>query len=100
MLPRLKPGAAVHFHDITFPYDYQRKILRGNHFFTHESVLLHAFLAYNSRFRILASLSMLHYACPDAMRECLPPYRPAPDDQGLAAGEGHFPSSTYLEVVA
>jgi hypothetical protein len=30
-------------------------------FFTHESVLLHAFLAYNPRFRVAASLSLLHY---------------------------------------
>ena len=50
MLPRLKAGAWVHFHDISFPYDYDRNTLDSALVFPHESVLLHAFLAYNRRF--------------------------------------------------
>jgi len=100
MLPRLKSGACVHFHDITFPYDYSRHVLDAALFFQHESVLLHAFLAFNSRFRLLAALSMLHYAAPEKLAQCLPNYRPAGNDAGLNVGEGHFPSSAYLQVVA
>lgn len=99
MLPRLKPGAYVHFHDITFPYDYPRRILGSALFFPHESVLLHAFLAFNSRFRLLVSLSMLHYAATDRVAEYLPNYRPAGNDGGLNVGMGHFPSSAYLQAV-
>jgi hypothetical protein len=99
MLPRLKPGAHVHFHDIFFPYDYAPNIL-DTLFFWHESVLLHAFLAYNARFRIQASLSMLHYAAPDRLVQWLPNYRPSLHDEGVYTREGHFPSSTYLEVVS
>jgi hypothetical protein len=99
MLPRLKAGARVHFHDITFPYDYNRDLLRSRLFFWHESVLLHAFLAYNARFRILASLSMLHYSSPLALRQYLPNYEPEDNDEGLGDGTRHFPSSTYLQVV-
>jgi hypothetical protein len=100
MLPRLKAGARVHFHDITFPYDYGRGVLDEALFFWHESALLHAFLAHNDRFGVLASFSMLHYADPAALARVLPNYKPAANDAGLNAGEGHFPSSTYLEVVA
>lgn len=100
MLPRLKAGACAHFHDITFPYDYSRHTLSTALFFQHESVLLHAFLTYNNRFRILASLSMLHYLDPRRLAECLPNYRPAGNDEGLSRGGGHFPSSTYLQAVA
>ena len=99
MLPRLKSGARVHFHDIGFPYDYDRHILDSTMFFQHESILLHAFLAYNSRFSILTSLSMLHYSSPQTLAEYLPNYRPAANDEGLSKGEGHFPSSTYLQVM-
>ncbi len=99
MLPRLKVGARAHFHDINFPYDYDRRILDSKLFFQHEGVLLHAFLSYNNRFCILASLSMLHYFSPEALAEYLPHYQPAENDEGLNEGEGHFPSSTYLEVV-
>jgi hypothetical protein len=100
MLPRLKTGAWVHFHDIWFPYDYSRDILNGSLFFWHESPLLHAFLAHNSRFRLAASLSMLHYACPQSLAQYLPNYKPAQSVDGLSAGDGHYPCSAYLKVVA
>jgi hypothetical protein len=99
MLPRLKTGTWVHFHDIYFPYDYDRHILDSSIFFSHESVLLHAFLVYNSRFRVLASLSILHYLSPKLLSEYLPNYEPADNDEGINKSDGHFPSSTYLEVV-
>ena len=98
MLPRLKTGARVHFHDIYFPYDYSRGILKEELFFSHESILLQAFLAYNSRFSILASCSMLHHGARQELQSLLPNYMPAPDDQGLSIGNGHFPSSIYLQV--
>ncbi|MBX6314597.1 MAG: class I SAM-dependent methyltransferase [Isosphaeraceae bacterium] len=98
VLPRLKAGDWVHFHDIYFPYDYQRGLLDGELFFNNESALLHAFLIGNPRFSIRASLSMLHYADPAGLQRYLPNYRPAQNDHGLSASEGHFPSSTYLRV--
>lgn len=98
MLPRLKPGAWVHFHDITFPYDYDRNTMDAALVFPHESVLLHAFLAYNSRFRLCASLSMLHYAAPAELAQLVPGYRPGGNREGLATDDGHFPSAAYLRV--
>lgn len=100
MLPRLPEGAWVHFHDITFPYDYSRKVLTTALNFWHESVLLHAFLAFNPQFEIAASLSMLHYERKEELKALLPNYRPQEDDFGLEASPGHFPASTYLRKVA
>ena len=100
VLPRMFAGCVVHFHDISFPYDYQPSVL-STLFFSNESTLLHAFLVNNSRCRIAVSLSMLHYACPEQMQQLLPNYRPAVLDGGLytnASQEGHFPSSTYLAM--
>ena len=100
VLPRMSAGCVVHFHDISFPYDYQPSVL-STLFFSNESTLLHAFLVNNSRCRIAVSLSMLHYACPEQMQQLLPNYRPAVLDGGLytnASQEGHFPSSTYLAM--
>jgi hypothetical protein len=101
ILPRLNHGCFVHFHDIFFPYDYQTSLL-SEPFFSGESSLLHAFLTCNSRYQIAVSLSMLHYAAPERLQRILPNYRPAPMSHGLyRSGKlvGHFPSSTYLEVV-
>ncbi len=67
ILPRLKPGNWVHFHDIYFPYDYQRGLLDDELFFSNESILLHAFLINNAQWTIRASLSMLHYSSPSRL---------------------------------
>ncbi|HEY5909748.1 MAG TPA: class I SAM-dependent methyltransferase [Verrucomicrobiae bacterium] len=100
VLPRLKPGVWVHFHDIYFPYDYHRSVFTEP-FFPSESTLLHAFLACNSRFALRASLSMLHYAAPKALSELLPNYAPTQNNDGLDVphSTGHFPSSAYLQAV-
>jgi hypothetical protein len=100
LLPRLEAGTFVHFHDIYFPYDYPGEALTTSLFFPHESVLLHAYLANNPSCAIAASLSMLHHARPAQLSALLPRYAPRPSSDGLAAGPGHFPSSTYLRVLA
>lgn len=101
VLPRLKSGVFVHFHDIYFPYDYTRGLLGEDLFFNVESTLLHAFLAGNSRVKILVSLSMLHHANPEAISAAMAHYSPQVNNQGLRTGVGeHFPSATYLEYVA
>jgi len=102
VLPRLKTGCLVHFHDIYFPYDYQSSVLTTL-FFGGESTLLHAFLINNCRYSIAASLSMLHHGCPQELQSIFPNYRPAPMNDGLhlsPANPGHFPSATYLMVKA
>ncbi len=98
-LPRLRQGVFVHFHDIMFPYDYPRHVLTKDLFFWHETALLQAFLTLNSDFVTLASLAMLHYKERSHLQECLPDYRPAKDQDGVALDEGHFPSSIYLRRI-
>ncbi len=100
VLPRLKAGVWVHFHDIYFPYDYARDTLDGDMLFPQESGLLYAFLAGNPRFRIEVGLSLLHYARPQALAALMPKYKPAPNADGLRGGEGHFPSACWLRVIA
>src|SRR5262249_10951292 len=100
VLPRLRSGCWVHFHDIYFPYDYPASVLKTL-FFAGESTLLHAFLIENRRYAIAVSLSMLHYACAEEMQHLLPNYRPAAMSHGLylQPDDGHFPSATYLSVL-
>jgi predicted O-methyltransferase YrrM len=98
-LPVLAAGVWAHFHDVYFPYDYARGLLDDDLFFPHESVLLHAFLAMNASFAVRASLSMLHYADPSGLKARLGRYRPCPNDDGLRAGVGDFPSSLYIQRV-
>lgn len=103
ILPRLRAGVIVHFHDIFWPYDYQRDVC---HTFFHwtESSLLRAYLTFNSHAKILFCLSHLHYDRPDIIHEVFPEYSPQPAVDGLVprvnsmlhSGSEHFPSSTYI----
>ncbi len=96
-LPLLPKETFIHFHDIHFPYDYSRGILKSSLFFQHESVLLQSFLTLNEKFRIHCSLSMLHYMATKDLQKTFKSYKPQKSDYGLSISNiGDFPSSTYL----
>ena len=65
ILPRLKKGVLVHFHDIFFPFEYPKKLILKDFKFWNEQYLLQAFLAFNRDFEVLWSgynLFKKHYS--------------------------------------
>jgi len=96
LLPRLREGVYAHFHDIWFPYDYYRHILSKPQFFWHETVLLMAFLTYNSDFEMLCSTSMLHYEKQAELKGLFSHYQPGRHEDGICVEDGHYPSALYL----
>jgi Methyltransferase domain len=97
VLPRLKKEVWVHFHDIFYPYDYQRRLLIESLFVWSESSLLHAFLIGNTKFTVALSQSMLHYEAPEVLKDAIAVYDPQDNDDGLQGETGtHFPASIYL----
>jgi hypothetical protein len=83
------------------PYDYDRGT--ANFIHPNETALVAAFLACNTRCKILFSLSMLHYDRRGEMQSILREYNPESDCRGMRVGEydqaKHFPSSLWLRVV-
>ena len=53
ILPRLRPGVIVHFHDIFLPNDYPRHWITEHRLFWNEQYLLLAFLLFNPQVEIL-----------------------------------------------
>ena len=52
ILPILKPGVLIHFHDIHYPFEYpQSWVLNG--FGWNETYFIKAFMMYNSKFEVL-----------------------------------------------
>jgi len=99
VLPRLRQGTYVHFHDVYFPYDYPEELMNLL-FFQSEHSLLYAFLLQNNHYTIRASLSMLHHLKTAELKALLPTYCPAQMDHGLlTSAAGHFPDSIYLQVI-
>lgn len=104
VLPRLRPGVLVHFHDIWLPYDYACNTLI-TYFQWMESAMVHAYLVDNARVEILFCLSYLHHERPEAIAEVFPEYDPESLIDGLLASgrplgypTRHFPTSLYLRV--
>jgi hypothetical protein len=52
VLPTLKPGVLVHFHDVLWPFEYPLEWIKAGKAWN-EAYLLRAFLQYNSHFEIL-----------------------------------------------
>lgn len=71
ILPALRPGVVLHFHDVIWPFEYPEQwILEGRAW--NEAYLLRAFLQYNRHFEILLFNSFLGHAFRSFLEESLP----------------------------
>ncbi|RYD80757.1 MAG: class I SAM-dependent methyltransferase [Verrucomicrobiaceae bacterium] len=71
VLPRLRSGCLVHFHDIFWPFEYlQEWVKQGKAW--NEAYILRAFLQYNNAFEILLFNSYMGHAHRPVLEEVLP----------------------------
>ena len=75
ILPRLRPGVIVHFHDIFLPCEYPRQAVLDRLCFWSEQYLLQAFLAMNQEFEVLWSASAMQVFHPDDLLNAVPAWR-------------------------
>jgi hypothetical protein len=63
VLPRLRKGVLIHFHDIFLPREYPREWVMNKHRFWNEQYLLQALLMFSSGFDLvfMTSYMELHY---------------------------------------
>lgn len=71
LLPQLKPGVFVQFHDIFHPFEYPFSWLEKGYYYN-EAYFMRAFLSYNSVWTVYFSSSYVHLAFGDLVREQLP----------------------------
>lgn len=64
VLPRLRPGVRVHFHDVFLPFDYPREWFERGTFLA-EQYLLHAFLVDNPAWEVELALQAMWRAAPE-----------------------------------
>jgi predicted O-methyltransferase YrrM len=82
IVPRLKPGVLVHFHDIFLPRHYPKTWVKDRHLFWAEQYLLQAFLVFNRQFEIVWSAGLMHEHKPEKLAEHFTGYDPAKQDAG------------------
>jgi hypothetical protein len=71
ILPALRPGVLIHFHDIQYPFEYPDAWLNQN-FSWNEIYALRAFLMYNSQFEIIFFNGMFAYRHMDLVSSTCP----------------------------
>jgi len=53
LLPKVKPGVLVHFHDVRYPFEYPDPFIFNRNNSWTEAYALRAFLMYNDKFRVV-----------------------------------------------
>jgi predicted O-methyltransferase YrrM len=71
VLPRLKPGVLVHFHDIFYPYAYPVSWIRWGRAFN-ETIILQTLLAQNPRWEVVAFNPYAGHEFPGLFRDRFP----------------------------
>jgi hypothetical protein len=77
VLPALRRGVVVHFHDVGFGFEYPKQWFSYGRFWN-EAYLLRAFLMYNTQFDILLFNSYLNEIAKDEIATDFPLFEQEP----------------------
>lgn len=72
VLPLLRSGVYIHFHDIFWPFEYPKEWVIERRWAWNEAYLLRAFLQFNSQFEIVLFSSFAVYKFEDFIRKNMP----------------------------
>ncbi|MCC7418388.1 MAG: class I SAM-dependent methyltransferase [Acidobacteria bacterium] len=75
LLPRVKPGCLVHFHDILVPGEYWPDWVLGKRYYWSEQYLLWAFLLFNDTFSVRWASRYMQVRHEEAVAAAFPFYR-------------------------
>jgi predicted O-methyltransferase YrrM len=82
VLPVLRPGVIVHFHDIFLPWHYPREWFADHQYYWAEQYLLQAFLAFNATYDVVYPANLLARSHAERLRTLIPSFdlcrRPGP----------------------
>ncbi|MCC6736261.1 MAG: class I SAM-dependent methyltransferase [Bauldia sp.] len=78
ILPALKPGVIVHFHDMHYPFEYPDRWIFDLQYSWNEVYAVRAFLMYNNRFRVTFMNGLFQLHGQDLLPETLPRFNQNP----------------------
>lgn len=74
ILPLLKPGVLVHFHDIFMPNEYPEEWIKNKKRFWTEQYLLQAFLSFNDVFKVRWAGNLMQHVAQDTLSKLTTQY--------------------------
>lgn len=88
IVPRMKVGAVIHWHDIVMPMNYPQVWINDGNMFWNESYMVHSFMLFNESFRIVWASKFLRLNHVKDLKAVFPYFR-----------EDHHLSSFWIERV-
>jgi len=85
IVPRLKVGAIVHWHDIMIPFDYHKAWIESGNMFWNESYMVHAFMLHNKCFKIIWASRYMQHNTPDQLSKIFTYFKPEDPMQQLSS---------------
>jgi hypothetical protein len=76
VVPQMKCGSVIHWHDILIPGDYWKDWVRENRTFWNESYMLHTFMLFNHAFKILWASHYLQLFHREELQSAFPFFKP------------------------
>ena len=85
ILPRLKAGALIHWHDIVIPTNYWKRWIDSGNQFWNESYMVHSFMLFNNCFRVVWASRYMQINHSDKLRKYFSYFRPEDDNQQITS---------------
>jgi predicted O-methyltransferase YrrM len=74
LIPRLKPGVVVHFHDVPYPFEYPPEWVFEKNYSWNEAYAVRLFLMFNNAFEVIFWGSLLARSYTDKIRSDYPTF--------------------------
>ena len=85
IVPQLKVGSFVHWHDIMIPMDYPKAWIESGNMFWNESYMVHAFMLHNKCFRAIWASKYMQLNYSDQLRNTFAYFNPEDPGQQLSS---------------
>jgi hypothetical protein len=92
VLPRMKVGSLIHWHDIMIPIDYPKSWIENGNMYWNESYMVQSFMMFNTSFKIYWPSKYMQVKFPQELKQHFPFFQPGNPSEQL--------SSFWIERIA
>lgn len=72
IIPKLKVGTLIHWHDIVMPTNYWKEWINDGNMFWNESYMVHSFMLFNAAYKIVWAARYMNLNCSDELQLSFP----------------------------
>ncbi len=85
IIPKLKVGAIIHWHDIMIPTNYWKRWIDNGNMFWNESYMVHSFMLFNNSYRVIWASRYMQINHPDELKRRFSYFNPEDENQQITS---------------